>query len=138
MFDASDKKRSIAGDGNIEDFRNLQISDFSLGDIDDLENAEPPLTEREELECELIKRLIVSYFDIIREMIEDQVPKAVMCLLVNYCKDSVQNRLVTKLYKETLFEELLVEDQTLAQDRELCVKSLGVYKKAATLISNIL
>ncbi|CAI4600868.1 CNT_collapsed_G0035320.mRNA.1.CDS.1 [Saccharomyces cerevisiae] len=71
-------------------------------------------------------------------MIEDQVPKAVMCLLVNYCKDSVQNRLVTKLYKETLFEELLVEDQTLAQDRELCVKSLGVYKKAATLISNIL
>ncbi|AJV60001.1 Dnm1p [Saccharomyces cerevisiae YJM1399] len=138
VFDASDKKRSIAGDGNIEDFRNLQISDFSLGDIDDLENAEPPLTEREELECELIKRLIVSYFDIIREMIEDQVPKAVMCLLVNYCKDSVQNRLVTKLYKETLFEELLVEDQTLAQDRELCVKSLGVYKKAATLISNIL
>lgn len=71
-------------------------------------------------------------------MIEDQIPKAIMCLLVNFCKDSVQNRLVTELYRESMFEELLVEDQTLMQDRENALKSLEVYKKASALIGNIL
>lgn len=52
---------------------------LSLGTID----------EREDMECELIRRLIVSYFGIIRQTIQDQVPKAIMFLLVNYCKDSV-------------------------------------------------
>lgn len=102
------------------------------------DHQEYAITEREELECELIRRLIVSYFGIIREMIQDQIPKAVMCLLVNFSKDTVQNRLVTKLYKESMFEDLLKEDQTLAQDREKCLKVLDTYKKASNIIGGIL
>lgn len=56
------------------------------------------------LECELIRRLIISYFSIVRESIQDQVPKAVMHLLVNFCKESAQTRLVSKLYKESLLK----------------------------------
>lgn len=103
-----------------------------------LEDREPVLTEREELECELIKRLITSYFGIIREMIQDQIPKAIMCLLVNYSKDSVQNRLVSKLYKEELFDELLLEDEGLAQEREKCAKLLQTYKEASKIINDVL
>ncbi|CDO94730.1 unnamed protein product [Kluyveromyces dobzhanskii CBS 2104] len=119
---------------------NLQIQDSKdrIGDAQIHSDNDAGFTEREELECELIRRLIVSYFSIVREMIEDQVPKAVMCLLVNYSKESVQNRLVTKLYKETLFDELLMEDQTLAQDREKCVKLLDTYQKASGIIGDIL
>ncbi|KAF4538339.1 Dnm1 protein [Lasiodiplodia theobromae] len=99
---------------------------------------EPPaLTEREALETELIRRLISSYFNIVRETIADQVPKAVMHLLVNFSKDSVQNRLVSELYKETLFEELLYEDDAIKSEREKCEKMLKMYKEAAAIIGEI-
>ncbi|GMG19482.1 unnamed protein product [Ambrosiozyma monospora] len=102
-------------------------------DLDDPEQ----LSEREQLECELIRRLIISYFGIVREMIEDQVPKAVMFLLVNHCKEKVQNALVQKLYKESLFDELLYEDQNLIAEREKCIKLLETYKEAAKVISEV-
>ncbi|AGO09817.1 AaceriAAL174Cp [[Ashbya] aceris (nom. inval.)] len=113
----------------------LQIQDTTVAPV---EAEHPELTEREELECELIRRLIISYFGIVREMVEDQIPKAVMCFLVNFCKEEVQNRLVSKLYKESLFEELLMEDETLAQDRAKCIKLLEGYKQASVIIGDIL
>lgn len=48
---------------------------------------EPPLTERERIETDLIRSLISSYFHIVRESIQDLVPKAIMHLLVNHCKE---------------------------------------------------
>lgn len=98
----------------------------------------PALTEREALETELIRRLISSYFNIVRETTADQVPKAVMHLLVNHSKDVVQNRLVSELYKEELFQELLYEDDQIKQEREKCEKLLGTYKEAAKIIGEVL
>ncbi|KAI7163617.1 dynamin GTPase [Hortaea werneckii] len=94
----------------------------------------PALTEREALETELIRRLISNYFNIVRETIADQVPKAVMHLLVNHSKDVVQNRLVSELYRENLFEELLYEDDAVRQEREKCEKLLNTYREAAKII----
>jgi len=100
--------------------------------------AGPALTEREALETELIRRLISNYFNIVRETIADQVPKAVMHLLVNNSKDVVQNRLVSTLYKESLFEELLYEDDAVRQEREKCEKLLNTYREAAKIIGEVL
>ncbi|KAI0450142.1 Dynamin central region-domain-containing protein [Xylaria acuta] len=102
------------------------------------ENVEPALTEREAMETELIRALISSYFNIVRESIADQVPKAVMHLLVNHCKDVVQNRLVSELYKETLFEELLYEDDGVKKEREKCEKMLETYREAAKIIGEVI
>lgn len=104
---------------------------------DSLTDGDDPFSERELLECELIRRLIISYFSIVRESIQDQVPKAVMHLLVNYSKESAQNRLVSKLYKESLFEELLHEDEALAQERTKCENLLKTYKEAAKIIGEV-
>ncbi len=90
------------------------------------------------METELIRRLISSYFNIVRETTADQVPKAVMHLLVNWSKDSVQNRLVSELYKEGLFDELLYEDDAVRQEREKCEKLLGTYREAARIIGEVL
>lgn len=98
----------------------------------------PALTEREALETELIRRLISSYFNIVRETIADQVPKAIMHLLVNHSKDVVQNRLVSSLYKEDLFQELLYEDDTIKAEREKCEKLLKTYKEAAKIVGEVL
>ncbi|VEU21577.1 DEKNAAC102570 [Brettanomyces naardenensis] len=105
--------------------------------MDSLSISDEPLGEREQMECELIRRLIVSYFGIVRQTIQDQVPKAIMCLLVNYCKDAVQNTLVQTLYRESLFDELLYEDETLSQEREKCRKLLDSYKKASVVINEV-
>ncbi|CRG89892.1 dynamin GTPase [Talaromyces islandicus] len=102
------------------------------------DNIEPNLTEREILETELIRRLISSYFNIVRETIADQVPKAVMHLLVNHSKDVVQNRLVSELYKEDLFGDLLYEDDGIKAEREKCERLLETYKEAAKIVGEVL
>lgn len=100
-------------------------------------NALSELSEREQLECELIRRLIVSYFGIVREIIQDQVPKAIMCLLVNFSKTHIQNRLVVRLYNEELFDELLQEDETISIEREKCANLLKTYREASKVISDV-
>ncbi|KAL8819028.1 MAG: hypothetical protein Q9223_002451 [Gallowayella weberi] len=99
---------------------------------------DPELTEREALETELIRRLISSYFNIVRETIADQVPKAVMHLLVNHSKDVVQNRLVSELYKEEYFGDLLYEDDGIKAEREKCEKLLSTYREAARIVGEVL
>ncbi len=107
--------------------------------VDELNiNSDTSMSDSEIMECELIRRLIISYFDIVREMIQDQVPKAIMCLLVNHCRESVQNTLVSEIYKETLFDSLLFEDENLVIEREKCKKVLETYKQAAKIISETL
>ncbi|KAF8467722.1 Dynamin central region-domain-containing protein [Kalaharituber pfeilii] len=98
---------------------------------------EPALTEREQMETELIRRLISSYFNIVRETIQDQVPKAVMHFLVNHTKDAVQNRLVTELYREEYFSDLLYEDDAIKAEREKCEKLLQTYKEAAKIVAEV-
>lgn len=99
---------------------------------------EPKLTDREQMETDLIRNLITSYFNIVRETVEDQVPKAVMHLLVNFCKSNVQNRLVAELYREELFDSLLYEDENLAQERNKCSKLLQVYTEANRIVQEVL
>lgn len=113
-------------------------------------------TDREELETQLIRKwsvawiykvyssslllgtLITSYFNIVRKNIQDLVPKSVMHLLVNYSRESIQNRLVAALYKEENFDELLQEDDTISTEREKCKTMLNVYKQAFEIIKNVM
>ncbi|KAH7975830.1 hypothetical protein HPB52_005636 [Rhipicephalus sanguineus] len=83
---------------------------------------EPPagprkLSTREQRDCEVIERLIRSYFLIVRKNIQDSVPKAIMHFLVNYVKDNLQSELVTHLYKHDCFNQLLAESEHVAVRR---------------------
>ena len=73
-----------------------------------------------------------------RETIADQVPKAVMHLLVNHSKDVVQNRLVSELYREDLFQDLLYEDDAIKAERQKCERLLATYREAAKIIGEVL
>ncbi|CAO3702475.1 unnamed protein product [Rhizopus stolonifer] len=92
-------------------------------------------TEKEEREVELIRYLIVSYFNIVRKSIQDLVPKAIMHFLVNYTRENVQNQLVSLLYRENLFENLLKEDPAISSERERCKTMLDVYRRAFNLVN---
>uniref|UniRef100_A0A8C1GDG4 Dynamin-1-like protein n=1 Tax=Cyprinus carpio TaxID=7962 RepID=A0A8C1GDG4_CYPCA len=84
------------------------------------------LSAREQRDCEVIERLIKSYFLIVRKNIQDSVPKAVMHFLVNHVKDSLQSELVGQLYKPALLDDLLTESEDMAQRRNEAADMLKV------------
>ena len=79
--------------------------------------------------------MITAYFNIVKRRIQDLVPKAIMHLLVNFTRESVQNRLVSTLYREDLFNEMLYEDPAIASERTRCKVTLDVYRNAFSLIN---
>jgi dynamin 1-like protein len=89
------------------------------------------------METTLILSLIKSYFGIVRQTIQDLVPKAIMHLLVNNTSQQVQNRLVSSLYKPEMFMELLHEDETLVAERERVKALLDAYKEAFKTLSEV-
>ncbi|KAG7454730.1 hypothetical protein MATL_G00262840 [Megalops atlanticus] len=95
------------------------------------------LSAREQRDCEVIERLIKSYFLIVRKNIQDSVPKAVMHFLVNHVKDSLQSELVGQLYKSGLLDDLLTESEDMAQRRKEAADMLKALQKASQVIAEI-
>ncbi|KNC47855.1 dynamin-A [Thecamonas trahens ATCC 50062] len=98
----------------------------------------PTLNEREMTETKLITSLLESYFDIVKKNIQDSVPKAIMLLLVNASKDSVQNELVAALYQPDAFDDLLSEVEDVALQRSRSKMLLAALNEAATTISEVM
>jgi len=95
------------------------------------------LNEREHRDCEVIERLIKSYFYIVRKSIQDSVPKSVMHFLVNFVKDNLQSELVSSLYKQDQIESLLSESEHIGQRRKEAAEMLDALQKASQIISEI-
>lgn len=89
------------------------------------------------METSLIRSLIASYFAIVRQSIQDLIPKAIMHLLVNHTSQHVQNRLVASLYKPDLFAEMLNEDEALVAERTRVKALLDAYKEAFKTLSDV-
>jgi len=87
-------------------------------------------TDKETFETELIQSLLVSYFDIVRKNVKDTVPKSIIHFLVNSSRDNLQNELVSHLYKDELFDELLEESPAIAQRRSACKTMLDILRRA--------
>lgn len=94
-------------------------------------------TDRENFETELIKHLLISYFDIVRKNIKDTVPKTIIHFLVNKSKEDIQNELVASLYKENLFDHLLQESQVVAQRRDVCKIMMDSLRKAHDILNEV-
>ncbi|CAL1714003.1 unnamed protein product [Somion occarium] len=126
-------KRNLEGNNAAFDMKSLgkHIEAISASD------GGPQLTMREEMETNLIRSLIASYFHIVRQTIQDLVPKAIMHFLVNHTSHQVQNRLVASLYKPDLFGDLLNEDEALVAERTRVKALLDAYKDAFKTLSEV-
>ncbi|KAJ7582058.1 Dynamin central region-domain-containing protein [Mycena floridula] len=135
----------LAGKRNVMDSGNNAAFDMkSLGKHIEAVPAGSPtnhnmhhLSVREEMETSLIRSLISSYFGIVRQSIEDLVPKAIMHFLVNHTSQHVQNRLVAALYKPELFADMLNEDEGLVAERTRVKALLDAYKEAFKVLSDV-
>ncbi|PBK60660.1 dynamin protein dnm1 [Armillaria solidipes] len=127
----------MAGRRNL-DGNNAAYDMKSLGKhIEAISSETNHLSVREEMETSLIRSLITSYFEIVRQSILDLVPKAIMHFLVNHTSQQVQNRLVASLYKPELFADMLNEDESLVADRTRVKALLDAYKDAFKTLSDV-
>lgn len=92
---------------------------------------------RQQFDCELIEKLIRSYFVIVRKSVQDSVPKAVMHCLVNYVKDDVQQRLVSELYRTESYDALMDESAEISTRRKEIGEMVKALQKAAEILSEI-
>ncbi|XP_053726251.1 dynamin-1-like protein isoform X1 [Synchiropus splendidus] len=126
----SEEKAQAAGFGSPSKGQAINLLDTAVP-------ASRKLSAKEQRDCEVIQRLIKSYFLIVRKSIQDSVPKTVMHFLVNFVKEHLQSELVGQLYKQPLLQELLIESQDTAQQRTEVAQMLEALKKANNIISEI-
>jgi len=99
--------------------------------------AGPDVSEKEKFETELIKQLLCSYFNVVRKNMKDMVPKSIIYFLVNSSKENIQNELVSALYKEELFDELLEENASVSARRKSCQAMIEILRKAHDIINEV-
>src|SRR5579864_259100 len=81
--------------------------------------------------------LLESYFAIIKKNIQDGVPKVIMHFLVSRAKATIHNRLVEKLYKAEIYEELLAESPEVAARRKQTREMVEMLKKAREILNEV-
>lgn len=99
--------------------------------------ASGSVSEREFTEIEVIKLLITSYFNIVKQTIVDMVPKCAMLNLVVYAREEMQRGLLGELYREELLQELLQESAETVNRRRECRKMIEALQKADEIISTV-
>jgi len=84
------------------------MQEFKRADFNDPGQSESRAT----WEVNVVKNLMVSYFDVVRKTVNDMVPKTIMAFLVNKSKNNAQHFLVQKIYQgdSLSLEEILAED----------------------------
>ena len=95
------------------------------------------LTSKQNVDIDLIQKLISSYFVIVRKNVQDAVPKAVMHCMVNYVQETLQRELVQELYKGEAFDDLLEESKEIAAKRQEIQEMVEALEKASHIIGEI-
>ncbi|CAG9943284.1 unnamed protein product [Clonostachys rosea f. rosea IK726] len=99
--------------------------------------ASGTLSERENIEVEVIKLLIASYFNIVKRTMIDMVPKAIMLNLVQFTKDEMQRELLENMYRTDSIDELLKESDFTTRRRKECQQMVESLGKASEIVSQV-
>ena len=104
---------------------------------DALNQGDIPATVKEKQEMEVIKSLVGSYFNIVRKNFTDMVPKTIMYFLVNHVRDSLQNELVSELYREAEVGTLLQEAEDIAGQRSTMREMKDLLSRALEIVNEV-
>ncbi|KAJ7554792.1 hypothetical protein O6H91_05G009400 [Diphasiastrum complanatum] len=113
------------------------VSGIQLKEPPPVLRAADAQNEQETVEILVTRSLLKSYYDIVRKNIQDLVPKAIMHFLVNHVKRELHNVFIKKLYRESLFEELLQEREDVVIKRKRCKETLRVLQQAAWTLEEL-
>ncbi|KAJ1329233.1 vacuolar protein sorting-associated protein 1 [Microdochium nivale] len=99
--------------------------------------ASGTLSERENIEVEVIKLLIQSYFNIVRRTMIDMVPKAIMLTLVQFTKDEMQRELLENMYRADTLDDLLKESDYTIRRRKECQQMVESLGRASEIVAQV-
>ncbi|ETS77141.1 Vacuolar protein sorting-associated protein 1 [Pestalotiopsis fici W106-1] len=99
--------------------------------------ASGTLSERENIEVEVIKLLISSYYNIVKRTMIDMVPKAIMLNLVQFTKDEMQRELLENMYRQETLDELLKESDYTVRRRKECQQMVESLSRASEIVSQV-
>ncbi|ORY40379.1 hypothetical protein BCR33DRAFT_699452 [Rhizoclosmatium globosum] len=94
-------------------------------------------SEREYMEMEVIKLLLLSYYAIVKRTVADLVPKAIMLNLVTRTKEDLQRELLAELYKKEVFDDALKESDATVARRKECKAMIEAFQKADEIIASV-
>ena len=97
----------------------------------------PKASKREVTEIEMIKRLITSYFNVVKKNINDSIPKTVITMLVNQSKNICERELISQLYEHDKLEFLFEENQYVVESREATKKMIKQLRNCLNILNNI-
>jgi len=95
---------------------------------------EEEMTDAERAQIKLMKKLLNSYFDIAQGNVRENVIKVIMHFLVHRSHEVLGRELVTSLYKEEIFDELLREADGVVSRRLAATTRLEALKKAKKVL----
>ena len=85
----------------------------------------------------MIKRLITSYFNVVKKNVNDLVPKSIVTFLVNHTRNSCEKIIVNNLYVEKDFDGLLHEREYILAERERLTKDCSTLRDCLDLINSL-
>lgn len=92
-------------------------------------------SKREKNEINLIKRMINSYFDVVKKNVNDLVPKAVITFFIKKTIDLAEKEMVHNLYDEKLLDSVMREDQDIVTQRKAVQSNVDLLKECLVLMS---
>ena len=101
------------------------------------ENVHTDATDREKVEMQVIKSLVESYFVIVRKNFIDLTPKIIMYMLVNHTRETLQNELVSELYRDAEMGQLLQEAEDIAVRRQTCNEMKDLLGRALEIVNEV-
>lgn len=95
------------------------------------------ITQEEQIEIDMIKSLVSSYFEIIKKIVIDQVPKAIMSEFVYKSEETLQEILFKDVYENEKIESLIRENDEIKEIREKLKNNIKTLRRAYEIMCTI-
>ena len=106
------------------------------------------LSDKDEMEVQIILTLLHSYFSIVKNNVIDFIPKSILYFILQYLMDNMQNLLVSSIYHPATSGKglpesandlsfLLKEDESLKQEKAALQSLMKAYQDAKWILNQV-
>eukprot|EP00339_Tiarina_fusa_P022170 CAMPEP_0117017720 /NCGR_PEP_ID=MMETSP0472-20121206/13802_1 /TAXON_ID=693140 ORGANISM="Tiarina fusus, Strain LIS" /NCGR_SAMPLE_ID=MMETSP0472 /ASSEMBLY_ACC=CAM_ASM_000603 /LENGTH=642 /DNA_ID=CAMNT_0004722175 /DNA_START=261 /DNA_END=2189 /DNA_ORIENTATION=- len=92
------------------------------------------LSERENIQIALLKKLLNSYYDIAKKNIQDNVTKAIWHFLVTQSRESISRAVITEVYSSADTKKLLQESEHVVERRKVLRAEIEMLRKTNEIL----